>query len=92
VCIERGQHGVGDQSRGVPLRLSSTAKRLLIFTYFCDPGKQRVRRRAPPTGRSKSSVPRLGQALARRGRQAASGCWATAAGRRWCTRLVVATR
>ena len=66
-------------------------KSLLIFKYFCDNGKQSVRRIAQQTGLSKSSVHRLGQAMERRGRQAESGFWETEAGRRWFTRLVVAT-
>src|SRR2546428_4354542 len=66
-------------------------KSLLIFKYFCDHGKQSVRRIAQQTGLSKSSVHRLSQAMERRGSQAESGFWETEAGRRWLTRLVVAT-
>ena len=42
-------------------------KSLLIFKYFCDHGKQSVRRIAQQTGLSKSSVHRLSQAMERRG-------------------------
>lgn len=66
-------------------------KSLLIFKYFCDHGKQSVRRIAQQTGLSKSSVHRLGQAMEGRGSQAEAGWWETEAGRRWLTRLVVAT-
>ena len=66
-------------------------KSLLIFKYFCDHGKQSVRRMAQHTGLSKSSVHRLGQAMARRDSHPESGWWETEDGRRWLTRLVVAT-
>ena len=66
-------------------------KSLLIFKYFCDHGKQSVRRMAQHTGLSKSSVQRLGQAMARRDSHPESGWWETEDGRRWLTRLVVAT-
>lgn len=66
-------------------------KSLLIFKYFCDNGKQSVRRIAQQTGLSKSSVHRLGQAMERRGSQAEAALWETEEGRRWLTRLVVAT-
>jgi hypothetical protein len=66
-------------------------KSLLIFKYFCDHGKQSVRQVAQKTGFSKSSVHRLQQAMARRGRHPESWLWETEDGRRWLTRLVVAT-
>jgi hypothetical protein len=66
-------------------------KSLLIFKYFCDHGKQSVRRIAQQTGISKSSVHRLGQAMERRGSHPESWLWETEEGRRWLTRLVVAT-
>lgn len=46
---------------------------------------------AHQTGLSKSSVHRLTQAIARRNRSPESAWWETEAGRRWLTRLVVAT-
>jgi len=46
---------------------------------------------AQQTGLSHSSVHRLTQAMERRDRHPASWFWATAAGRPWLTRLVVAT-
>jgi hypothetical protein len=67
------------------------AKSLRIFTCLCDDGRQSVRRMALQTGLSKSRVHRLPQAMERRGVHPASWWWATAEGRRWCTRLVVAT-
>jgi len=91
VCIERGKHGFGDQSRGVTLRLSSTDKSLRIFKCLCDNGRQGVRRIAQQTGFSKSSVHRLKQAMERRGRHPESWLWETEEGRGWLTRLVVAT-
>jgi len=66
-------------------------KSLLIFKCFCDHGKQSVRRIAQQTGLSKSSVHRLRQAMARRDSQPESKLWETEEGRRWFTRLVVAT-
>src|SRR5262245_34492260 len=62
-----------------------------IFNCLCDHGTQSVRRIAQKTGFSKSSVPRLQQAIARRGRHPESWLWETEEGRRWLTRLVVAT-
>ena len=53
--------------------------------------KQSVCQFAQQTGLSKSSVHRLQQAMERRNDHPESWCWETAAGRRWCTRLVVAT-
>jgi hypothetical protein len=66
-------------------------KSLRIFTCLCDHGKQSVRRRAHKTGCSKSSVHRLQQAMERRGCHPESWWWETEDGRRWLTRLVVAT-
>ena len=67
-------------------------KSLLIVTYFCDHGKQSVRRMAQQTGLSKRSVHRLTQAMERRNSHPESWCWETADGRQWLARLVVATR
>ena len=91
MCRETGKHGFGDQSRGVTLRLSSTDKSLRIFKCLCENGKQSVRRIAVQTGFSKSSVHRLKQAMERRDAHPESWLWETEEGRRWLTRLVVAT-
>jgi Family of unknown function (DUF6399)/IclR helix-turn-helix domain len=64
---------------------------LRIVKCLCDHGKQSVRRVAHQTGLSKSSVHRLQRAMTRRGRHPESGWWETEEGRRWLTRLVVAT-
>jgi hypothetical protein len=66
-------------------------KSLRICTCLCDHGKQSVRRLAQQTGFSKSSVHRLTQAMERRGVHPESWLWDTEDGRRWLTRLVVAT-
>jgi hypothetical protein len=66
-------------------------KSLQIFNGLCDHGTQSVRRLAHKTGCSKSRVPRLQQAMARRGGHPESWWWETAAGRQGFTRLVVAT-
>ena len=66
-------------------------KSLRIFNCLCDHGKQSVRRIAQKTGFSKSSVHRLQQAMERRGCHPESWLWETEDGRRWLTRLVVAT-
>jgi hypothetical protein len=66
-------------------------KSLRIFKSLCDNGPQGVRRLAQQTGLSKSSVQRLKPAMERRDVHPASWLWATAEGRRWLTRLVVAT-
>ena len=67
------------------------AKSLRIFTCLCENGTHSVRRIAQKTGLSKSSVHRLQQAMERRGRHPESWLWETEEGRRWLTRLVVAT-
>ena len=66
-------------------------KSLRIFKCLCDKGTQGVRRIAQQTGLSKSSVHRLQQAMERRDVHPESWLWETAEGRRWLTRLVVAT-
>src|ERR1700752_4309737 len=67
------------------------AKSLRVFNCLWEHGTQSVRRIAHKTGVSKSSVHRLQQAMARRGRYAESWLWETEDGRQWLTRLVVAT-
>ncbi len=67
------------------------AKSLRVFPCLCDNGRQGVRCMAQQTGLSKSSVHRLTQAMERRDVHAESWWWETEAGRRWVTRLVVAT-
>jgi hypothetical protein len=66
-------------------------KSLRIFNCLCDHGRQGIRRIAQQTGFSKSSVHRLTQAMERRGVHPESWLWETEDGRRWLTRLVVAT-
>jgi hypothetical protein len=66
-------------------------KSLRIVNGLCDNATQSVRRLAQKTGFSTSSVHRLQQAMERRDRPPESWVWETAAGRRWLTRLVVAT-
>ena len=66
-------------------------KSLRLFHCLCDHGQQSIRRLAQQTGFSKSSVHRLQQALERRGRHPESWLWETEEGRRWLSRLVVAT-
>src|SRR4030095_6066482 len=65
-------------------------KSLRVFKWLCEHGRQGVRRIAQQTGLSKSSVPRLTQAMERRGVHPESWRWETADGRLWLTRLVVA--
>jgi hypothetical protein len=62
-----------------------------IVKCLYDHGTQSVRRLAHKTGLSKSSVHRLRQAIVRRDRYPESWLWETEDGRRWLTRLVVAT-
>jgi len=66
-------------------------KSWLIFKSLCDNGRQGVRRIALQTGLPKSSVHRLKQAMERRDVHPESWLWETAEGRRWLTRLLVAT-
>ena len=66
-------------------------KSLRIFNCLCDNATQSVRRIARQTGLSKSSVHRLTQAMERRNSHPESWFWETEEGRRWLTRLVVAT-
>ena len=65
-------------------------KSRLIFNAFRDNAKASIRQVAVQTGLSKSSVHRLGQAIARRDRHPESWFWETEEGRRWFLRLVVA--
>jgi hypothetical protein len=67
------------------------AKSLRVFNCLWEHGTQSVRWIAHTTGLSKSSVHRLQQAIARRGRHPESWVWETEEGRCWLTRLVVAT-
>ena len=67
------------------------AKSLLIFKCLCDHGTQSLRQLAQQTGLAKSSVHRLTQAMERRDVHPESWVWETEVGRRWLTRLVVAT-
>jgi len=66
-------------------------KSLRIFKCLCDHGVQSVRCIAQRTGFSTSSVHRLQQAMERRHSHPESWVWATEDGRRWFTRLIVAT-
>jgi len=63
---------------------------LRIFKILGDNANQSIRQLARQTGISKSSVPRLQQAIERRDRSPESWLWETEDGRRWLTRLVVA--
>ena len=65
-------------------------KSRLIFNPFRDNAKASIRQVARQTGLSKSSVHRLGQAMARRNQHPESWFWETEDGRRWLIRLVVA--
>jgi DNA-binding IclR family transcriptional regulator len=67
------------------------AKSRLIFNLFRAHAKASIRQIAVETGRSKSSVHRLRQALARRDVHPESWLWETEEGRRWLVRLVVAS-
>jgi hypothetical protein len=64
---------------------------LRIFKCLCDHGPRSIRHLAQQTGFSKSSVHRLRQAMAGRNCHPESWFWETEEGRRWLTRLVVAT-
>ena len=66
-------------------------KSVRIFNYLCEAGTQSVRHIAQHTGVSKSRTHRLKPALVHRDIQPESWWWETAEGRRWLTRLVVAT-
>jgi hypothetical protein len=66
------------------------AKSRLICNSFRDNAKASIRQVARQTGLSKSSVHRLGQAMARRNHHPESWFWETEDGRRWLIRLVVA--
>jgi hypothetical protein len=66
-------------------------KSLRIFKSLCENATQSVRQLAQQTGLSKSSVHRLRQAMERRNGHPESWWWETEDGRRWLTRLVVAT-
>lgn len=65
-------------------------KSRLIFNSFRDNAKASIRRVARQTGLSKSSVHRLGQAMARRNQHPESWLWETEEGHHWLIRLVVA--
>ena len=67
-------------------------KSLRIFTCFWDHGRQGIRRMAQQTGLSKSRVHCRTHARERRGGHRESWLWETEDGRRWLTRLVVATQ
>jgi hypothetical protein len=67
------------------------AKSVLLFNAIREHGPQSIRPLAEHPGLSKSSVHRHRQAVSRRDRSPASLLWATAAGRHWLLRLVVAT-
>jgi hypothetical protein len=67
------------------------AKGLRIFNAFCDNAQQSIRHVAHQTGFSKSSGPRLTQAMERRDGSPESWLWETAEGHGWLLRLVVAT-
>ena len=58
---------------------------------LCDNGTQSIRQLAQRTGLAKSSAHRLKQAMERRDVHPESWVWETEVGRRWLTRLVVAT-
>ena len=65
-------------------------KSRLIFNSFREHAQASIRQVARQTGLSKSSVHRLGQAMARRDRHPESWFWESEEGRRWLIRLVVA--
>jgi hypothetical protein len=65
-------------------------KSRLIFNSFREHATASIRQVARQTGLSKSSVHRLGRAMAGRGRHPESWFWESEEGRRWFIRLVVA--
>jgi hypothetical protein len=65
-------------------------KSRLLFNSFRAHAKASIRQVARQTGLSKSSVHRLGQAMAGRDRHPESWFWESEEGRRWLIRLVVA--
>src|SRR6266568_1573329 len=65
-------------------------KSRLLFNAFRDNAKASIRQVARQTGLSKSSVHRLGQAIARRNQHPESWFWETEDGHRWFIRLLVA--
>jgi hypothetical protein len=65
-------------------------KSRLIFNSFRTDAKASIRQVARQTGLSKSSVHRLGRAMARRNQHGESWFWETEEGRQWLIRLVVA--
>src|SRR3989337_73891 len=65
-------------------------KSRLIFNSFREHAKASIRQVAGQTGLSKSSVHRLGRAMAGRNRHPESWFWESEEGRRWLVRLVVA--
>ena len=65
-------------------------KSRLLFNSFREHAKASIRQVAGQTGLSKSSVHRLGQAMARRNQYPESWFWESEEGRRWLVRLVVA--
>lgn len=66
-------------------------KSVRIFKSLCENAHQSIRQLARETGIAKSSVHRLKQAIARRDGSPESWLWETEDGRRWLTRLLVAT-
>ena len=65
-------------------------KSRLIFNSFRENANASIRQVARQTGLSKSSVHRLGQAMASRDRHPESWFWESEDGHRWFIRLVVA--
>ena len=65
-------------------------KSRLIYNSFRENAKASIRQVARQTGLSKSSVHRLGRAVARRDQYPESWFWETEDGHRWLIRLVVA--
>ena len=65
-------------------------KSRLLFNSFRDNTKASLRQVARQTGLSKSSVHRLGQAMARRNQHPEAWFWETEDGHRWFIRLLVA--